>query len=98
MTIMLIGNKSDLSYREVSHEEGSEFARQHGLIFLETSAKTADNVEEAFVQTAQKIYQNILDGVCDTSNPDCGIRINNPAPNAVNNRATNPSGNGGCCS
>jgi Ras-related protein Rab-2A len=47
MTIMLIGNKSDLEHRRaVSFEEGQQFANEHGLIFLETSAKTAANVEE----------------------------------------------------
>ncbi|KAL0599365.1 Ras-related protein Rab-2A, partial [Plecturocebus cupreus] len=47
MVIMLIGNKSDLeSRREVKKEEGEAFAREHGLIFMETSAKTASNVEE----------------------------------------------------
>lgn len=47
MTIILVGNKSDLEHRRaVSFEEGSAFAREHGLIFLETSAKTAANVEE----------------------------------------------------
>lgn len=47
MVIMLIGNKSDLeSRREVRREEGEAFAREHGLVFMETSAKTAANVEE----------------------------------------------------
>ncbi|CAO2590400.1 Ras-related protein Rab-2B [Lemmus lemmus] len=47
MVIMLIGNKSDLeSRRDVKREEGEAFAREHGLIFMETSAKTACNVEE----------------------------------------------------
>lgn len=47
MTIMLIGNKSDLSHRRaVSTEEGEQFAKEHGLIFMEASAKTAQNVEE----------------------------------------------------
>lgn len=47
MTIMLIGNKSDLdTRRQVSTEEGERFAKEHGLIFMETSAKTAYNVEE----------------------------------------------------
>ena len=32
--------------RAVSTEEGQEFAKEHGLVFLETSAKTAHNVEE----------------------------------------------------
>jgi hypothetical protein len=30
----------------VKREEGEAFAREHGLIFMETSAKTACNVEE----------------------------------------------------
>jgi Ras-related protein Rab-2A len=44
---MLIGNKSDLAHRRaVSTEEGEQFAKEHGLIFMEASAKTAQNVEE----------------------------------------------------
>merc|ERR1712232_965556 len=51
--IMLIGNKKD--------------AEEHGLVFLETSAKTGENVEEAFVKTAQLIYQSVQDGSVDLS-------------------------------
>ena len=69
MTIMLIGNKSDLeSRRAVSKEEGEQFAREHNLFYLETSAKTAANVEEAFVSTARDIYDKIQRGVFDVSN------------------------------
>jgi Ras-related protein Rab-2A len=32
----------------VSREEGEQFARDHGLMFMETSAKTRINVDEAF--------------------------------------------------
>ncbi len=32
--------------RAVTTEEGEQFAKEHGLIFLETSARTAHNVEE----------------------------------------------------
>lgn len=47
MTIMLVGNKSDLSHRRaVSKEEGEQFAKENGLLFLEASARTAQNVEE----------------------------------------------------
>ncbi len=46
MTIMLIGNKSDLEHRRaVSTKEGEMFAQENGLVFLETSAKSAANVE-----------------------------------------------------
>ena len=59
-TIMLIGNKSDQdSRRQVTTEEGERFARENGLIFIETSAKTAANVEEAFINTTTVIYNNI---------------------------------------
>ena len=48
--INLISNyyfDSDLeARREVKKEEGEAFAREHGLVFMETSAKTAANVEE----------------------------------------------------
>ena len=47
MVIMLIGNKCDLdARRQVSTEEGERFAKENNLIFMETSAKTAFNVEE----------------------------------------------------
>ena len=46
MTIVLVGNKKDLdAEREVSYDEGLEFARKNKLIFFETSAKTAENVD-----------------------------------------------------
>jgi Ras-related protein Rab-2A len=90
---MLIGNKSDLeSRREVKKEEGEAFAREHGLVFMETSgllniisliflfylniiffefnftARTAANVEEAFINTAKEIYEKIQEGVFDINN------------------------------
>jgi Ras-related protein Rab-2A len=50
MTIMLIGNKSDLdSKRVVTYQEGLEFAEKNGLVFLETSAKEDSNVEEVIL-------------------------------------------------
>ncbi len=39
--------KKSLTYRrEISSEEGMKFAQDNDLLFLETSAKTGDNVEE----------------------------------------------------
>ncbi|CAG9465803.1 unnamed protein product [Pedinophyceae sp. YPF-701] len=75
MTVMLIGNKSDLSHRRaVSQEEGAAFAREHGLIFLETSAKTAHNVEEAFINTARAIHRKIEEGTIDVENESNGVK------------------------
>uniref|UniRef100_A0A8C3SGM6 RAB2B, member RAS oncogene family n=1 Tax=Chelydra serpentina TaxID=8475 RepID=A0A8C3SGM6_CHESE len=69
MVIMLIGNKSDLeSRRDVQKAEGEAFAREHGLVFMETSAKTSTNVEEAFIDTAKEIYRKIQQGLFDVNN------------------------------
>ena len=35
---------------------------------METSAKTAANVEEAFIGTAKEIYQKIQEGILDLNN------------------------------
>ena len=46
---LLIGNKNDLEdKRQISYEEGKEYASINGMEFFETSAKTADKVQEAF--------------------------------------------------
>lgn len=65
-TIMLIGNKSDLerNKRQVTREEAERFAQENDIpLFMETSAKSAENVEEAFVKTAEKVYEKIQAGV-----------------------------------
>mmetsp|Transcript_2697 Transcript_2697/g.2827 ORF Transcript_2697/g.2827 Transcript_2697/m.2827 type:complete len:206 (-) Transcript_2697:201-818(-) len=94
MTIMLIGNKSDLEHRRaVSTKEGEEFALKNGLIFLETSAKTAANVEAAFIKTAENIYEKIKSGIYDPSREGNGVKLGVMASNA--NKAAVKSG--GCC-
>ena len=53
---ILIGNKCDLEdKRKVTYEQGKEFADQYGMKFIETSAKTAFNVGEAFVTMTKEI-------------------------------------------
>jgi Ras-related protein Rab-2A len=84
MTIMLIGNKSDLDKkRAVSYDEGQTFAKQNGLIFLETSAKTAENVEDAFLNTAKMIHEKIIDGSYDPSNESTGIKFGPASQSSV---------------
>lgn len=73
--IFLIGNKSDVeSTREVTYEEAKKFADENGLMFAEASAKTGQNVEEAFLETARKIYQSIQDGRLDLNSSDTGVQ------------------------
>lgn len=74
--ITVIGNKSDLdNKRQVSKEEGERFARENGLFFMEASAKSAENVEEAFVKTAETIYKKIQKGEIDLSSEVCSIEM-----------------------
>ena len=73
--MILVGNKSDLNeQREVSKEEGQELANQYGIDFFETSAKTGQNVEELFYNTAEYIATNIEKGYYDLTNETCGIK------------------------
>ncbi|KAL6875718.1 hypothetical protein ACP4OV_013231 [Aristida adscensionis] len=99
-SIMLIGNKCDLTNRRaVSCEEGERFAQEHGLIFMEASAKTAQNVEEAFIRTAQTVIKKIEDGVIDLSDERRGFNIVYHPPNTSGgNAGIIPSRGGGCCS
>ena len=47
--LVIVGNKTDLSdIRKVSRSEGKAKAREHEALFLETSAKTGDNIEMLF--------------------------------------------------
>lgn len=56
---ILVGNKSDKSYeREVSREEGAALARSFGCEFLETSARTAHNVERLFNNLVRSLRVN----------------------------------------
>ncbi|KAK1267103.1 Ras-related protein RIC1 [Acorus gramineus] len=53
---LLVGNKSDLAAnRAVSYETAKAFADEIGIPFLETSAKDATNVEQAFMTMAAEI-------------------------------------------
>uniref|UniRef100_A0A6U4WSP9 Ras-related protein Rab-14 n=1 Tax=Hemiselmis andersenii TaxID=464988 RepID=A0A6U4WSP9_HEMAN len=75
--MMLIGNKLDLAkQREVSFEEAEAFSKENGIIYLEVSAKTGQNVEEAFLRTARKIYDNIQSGALDLNAAESGVVTN----------------------
>jgi Ras-related protein Rab-2A len=67
---------------------------------METSAKTAANVEEAFINTAKEIYEKIQEGVFDINNEANGIKI---GPQHSPTSPTSPTGGpgssqgSGCC-
>ncbi|CAJ0828006.1 104_t:CDS:2, partial [Entrophospora sp. SA101] len=59
---ILIGNKCDWAEkREIKKEQGQELADELGIDFLETSAKSSINVEEAFFTLARAIKKRLID-------------------------------------
>ncbi len=59
---ILIGNKCDLEEnRQVTQEEGEELAKTIGAIdFIETSAKTGENVNSMFVHLVEAILNKVV--------------------------------------
>eukprot|EP01017_Pseudomicrothorax_dubius_P038489 TRINITY_DN5773_c0_g2_i1.p1 TRINITY_DN5773_c0_g2~~TRINITY_DN5773_c0_g2_i1.p1 ORF type:complete len:214 (-),score=37.09 TRINITY_DN5773_c0_g2_i1:116-757(-) len=78
IVIILLGNKADLEdSRQVTYEEGAKYAQTHGLIYLETSAKTASNVQAAFIKTAEIILTKIEKGEINANVEGGGVKIGN---------------------
>lgn len=60
IVIALAGNKADLAAkRQVEMADAQTYADENGLIFMETSAKTAVNVNEIFMAIARKLPKNV---------------------------------------
>ena len=57
---LLVGNKCDLTNKKVvDYTSAKEYADQLGIPFLETSAKNATNVEQAFMTMAAEIKNRV---------------------------------------
>ncbi|XP_003388590.1 PREDICTED: ras-related protein Rab-8A-like [Amphimedon queenslandica] len=87
---MILGNKCDLEEsRVVSRERGQLLAEEHQVKFMETSAKSGQNVETAFLNLAKDIKNKM-----DRRNPgdDMGTSQSN-----VHVTAGDSSGSGGGC-
>lgn len=84
--LLLVGNKCDMEdKRDVRKEEGEELSQKLGLIFMETSAKTAENIDKAFQEMSKELVKEAM---------------NKPKPevkNQVNLNTTPKQQSGGCC-
>jgi len=72
---LLVGNKSDLKDKKVvEHDTANQFASSFNMKFLETSAKNAHNVEQAFLTMASEIKRRISSSC--VNKPAMGDRSN----------------------
>ena len=60
--VILVGNKVDMeSQREVSQQEAENLAQSWGIGYIETSAKTRVNVDEAYTKLLVEIIRSKQD-------------------------------------
>ncbi|CCX07195.1 P-loop containing nucleoside triphosphate hydrolase protein [Pyronema domesticum] len=98
IAIILVGNKTDLeAKRQVTKEEAEQWAVDNKIsAAVETSAKTGDQVEEAFLKVAEQIGLNIEKGVYDLGDKRSGVKKNPGKPSMGIEERTGKQG-GGCC-
>ncbi|CAE6463303.1 unnamed protein product [Rhizoctonia solani] len=88
--------KSGRKQREVSRAEAEKFAQEEGLLFIEASAKTGENVDRAFEEATRDILHKIRQGVFD-DNKSPGVKSTRPRndPNTLQLEDTRRRGT--CC-
>lgn len=57
--------------RIISKEKGEAIAREHGIRFLETSAKANINIERAFIELAEAILKKVSESFPAHSSTRC---------------------------
>ena len=58
LQVMILGNKCDLEYRVIQKSEAEEYSQSINAKFLEVSAKSKINVDEAFISLATSILNS----------------------------------------
>ncbi len=67
--MILVGNKKDLEEkRKVSYKEGEQLAEEYGMMFIECSAKTKENIAKVFENVAKVILQKVVNLEIDVKN------------------------------
>lgn len=86
VVIALAGNKADIKGRTVELEEAQNYAKEHGLIYMDTSAKSNLNVKEIFTAIAKKLPRQQQE-----RDSDIITDLNEPVSKGANKAS------GGCC-
>mmetsp|Transcript_10114 Transcript_10114/g.11616 ORF Transcript_10114/g.11616 Transcript_10114/m.11616 type:complete len:215 (-) Transcript_10114:1566-2210(-) len=86
---LLVGNKIDLPDRVVSRKEGETWAKQRGMIFIETSAKTKVGIQQVFSETIEKIMERpeLLSSSVSSGTRKGNINLNNASLNGEGENA-----------
>ncbi|RNF23004.1 small GTP-binding protein Rab1 [Trypanosoma conorhini] len=92
---LLVGNKCDLVLKKaVDTQMAKDFADNLGIPFLETSAKEASNVEEAFTRMAMDIKKRLA---AQGGGAGGGAANSKPLLSGANRPSGGSSNSGGCC-
>lgn len=118
IVVVLVGNKLDLAdhtanldggnKRAVTREEAEAWCKKEGVLrYVEASAKSGQNVELAFLEVAERIYQNIEAGKYDLNDRRSGVKGYGTGTGKesarltdnvnLNNNDTPRNGQTGCC-
>jgi len=89
---LLVGNKIDLDDRSVSRKEGEAWAKQRGMLFIETSAKTKVGIKQVFSEIVEKIMERpeLLSSTSSSGSRKTNIVLSNSSND--NNNEENPCG------
>lgn len=58
---LVVGNKCDLQTRAMDMNQAHDMAKQYGIPFVETSAKTRLGVDDAFYTLVREIRKDVSD-------------------------------------